>query len=171
MIAKGVAISDLTNIKLFAPLSPQERQSLLDAGTVHDVTPGTKIVQAGAEGNSLYVILSGLVRVFRDADGGQSIELARLGEGSCFGEMSLLTGERRSANVAAQTAVRILEIPKRALVPVFEKRPALYDQLAAIMAERKLANERTLAGQSAPINLMNETTHAMAKRIRQYFAG
>jgi CRP-like cAMP-binding protein len=167
-----MAISDLSEIELFAPLSQQERQSLLKAGTTHDLQPGAKIVQTGEHGDSLYVILSGLVRVYRDMEGGQPLELARLGAGACFGEMSLLTGERRSANVSAHTAVKLLEIPKRALMLIIAHRPTLAEQLASIMAQRKLANERAIENRSPQSfgALLNETALAMAKRIREFLA-
>ena len=59
-----------------------------------------------------------------------------LGPGDFVGEMSLLTGERRSATVTAKGKVVALEIPKEALAPLLGKAPHLATQLATLVSER-----------------------------------
>ncbi len=138
----AASVKAIENVPLLAPLTNDERRLLFDSGSIDDYPERGLIVNAGEEGDSFFVILNGMVRVFQPAHDGQpEVEYARLLAGSFFGEMSLLTGERRSASVAAHTRTRVLEIPKSAMVQVLSVRPALAEQLAQIMAERKLANE------------------------------
>lgn len=117
----------LAAVDLLNPLRPAEKKRLLKAGSIHELPPGAAIVRAGDEGQSFFVVLSGLVRIFRPAEdgAGPDLELARLGAGSYFGEMSLLTGERHSASISAHTRTRILEIPKSAMAQVLAQRPEL----------------------------------------------
>jgi CRP-like cAMP-binding protein len=67
-----------------------------------EVKSGEIIFKQGEPGDSLYIIIDGIVRVFLPP-GGRSREIACLGPGECFGEMALLTGEPRSADIEAIT--------------------------------------------------------------------
>jgi CRP-like cAMP-binding protein len=84
----------------------------------------------------MFVIVRGNVRVqIPGPDGHQVIN--NLSVNDFFGEMSLLTGEPRSATVVAEDEVDVLEIRKRALKPIFESNPELMDSVCEIIEERK----------------------------------
>ncbi|MEM1198773.1 MAG: cyclic nucleotide-binding domain-containing protein, partial [Pseudomonadota bacterium] len=163
----------VNGVELFNPLNEAEKQSLIDAGTVHELPEAEPIVRYNDEGQSFFVVLSGMVRVFRpvnDKDGPE-VELARLCTGSYFGEMSLLTGERRSASVSAHTKARVLEIPKSAMAPILLQRPSLAEDLARIMAQRKLSTESAISdgdGKSFADRL-SESTRELVQRIQKFF--
>ena len=74
--------------------------------------PGTIIFRQGDPGDRFYVIRSGNVRVFRKDAGGLETDLSVLGPGESFGEMALLTGEARSANVEAIEETRLMVLSK-----------------------------------------------------------
>ena len=76
-----------------------------------------------------------------DIPGKETEEVAKLGEGEYFGEMSLLANEPRAATVVAHTECQLLEIDKDALKPVFDKYPELMETMARIVTERRLSNE------------------------------
>jgi len=63
------------------------------------VPSGTMIFQQGDPGDAFYLIRSGKVRVFRKSEHGVETHLSEMGPGESFGEMALLTGKTRSANV------------------------------------------------------------------------
>ncbi|RMG97919.1 MAG: cyclic nucleotide-binding domain-containing protein [Candidatus Dadabacteria bacterium] len=94
--------------------------------------PGTVIFREGEEGQDLYVLLSGTVRVSRSG-----WEVAEISEpGAYFGEMSSLLGEPRSATVTAVTEVRALVVPAASLEDFFGRTPQLALRMARDLAKR-----------------------------------
>ncbi len=163
----------LNDVELLRPLRAEERKRLLMAGTTHEFPENVPIVELGDEGQSFFAVLSGIVRIFLPADETRTadLELARLGAGSYFGEMSLLTGEKRSASISSHTRARILEIPKRAMAQVLDARPELADELAQIMAERKLATEGALrdSDEMGFADRLAQTTRELLQRMQSFF--
>jgi CRP-like cAMP-binding protein len=68
--------------------------------------------------------------------------VAAIGAGQIVGEMSLLTGARRSATVTAVSDVTAIEIPKTALKPVLDSSPVLYEHFAVMLAKRQKELDR-----------------------------
>ena len=90
---------------------PQEKLSEIAGAVQEKVVPArTVIFRQGDPGDSFYVIKSGKVRAFRKDEDGVETGLSELGPGESFGEMALLTGEPRSANVEAleETCISVL---------------------------------------------------------------
>lgn len=168
----GEVIS-IENVELFNPLNSIEKKSLVDAGLVHELSETEPIVRYNEEGQSFFVVLSGMVRVFRPPsnEDGPQVELARLGTGSYFGEMSLLTGERRSASVSAHTKAHVLEIPKSAMAPILLQRPNLAEDLACIMAQRKLSTKSAVGERDGKsfADRLSESTRELVQQIQKFF--
>jgi ferredoxin-NADP reductase/CRP-like cAMP-binding protein len=81
------------------------------AGLQEEIFPdGAVVCRQGEAGAQVYVILSGAVRVFRTEPDGSIVQLARLNSGQSFGELSLVTGQPRAANVVADGELRVLTI-------------------------------------------------------------
>lgn len=128
----------LSRIGLFRDLSDAERNELA-AGLHHaPFTRGEVITRTGAAAHHLYMITSGTVSV-RTGDGNTEHELARLGEGEFFGEMSLLTGEPRSATTVAATDAECYRLDADAFRNLLARRPDLADKVAAALSERRSA--------------------------------
>jgi CRP-like cAMP-binding protein len=104
-------------------------------------TPGEDLIVEDDAGTSLFIIVSGEVEVLT-GDGRRSKRIARLGPGSVVGEMSLMTGARRSATVRAITALRALEVSDAALAPIVEASPDLVDRFAAVLKKRQAELDR-----------------------------
>ena len=83
---------------------------------------GEKIIEEGAAGDSLFLVDRGEVRVLRRL-GGTPREIARLGEGECFGEMAMLTGQQRTATVVASTDVDVFMIDKAGFQDILAGNP------------------------------------------------
>jgi CRP-like cAMP-binding protein len=149
----------LKEVSLLQPLSDAERAKLAQDGIHHWFSPGDKIITEDEPGESMFIILAGMVLVQRTLTNGQVLDLARLGTYDYFGEMSLLTGEARSASVVAYTECNVLEVPKHSLEPMFAQRSELAVEIATLMAERKLKSE-----------LMTAETHniSVSDRLRVY---
>jgi len=133
----------LAKIDLFEPLQPDEIRHLAQTLHRHLTPAGQTLVHSGEEGESLFVLIEGLLSVHVERDG-QLQQVAMLGPGQCFGEMSLLTGARRSATVICVTESVVYEIRKEPLQHVMQQRPELAEHLSRILAERQLLTRQAL---------------------------
>jgi CRP-like cAMP-binding protein len=84
----------------------------------------------------MFVIIRGSVQIQVPENGHQKT-LGRLGETDFFGEMSLLTGEPRTASVVADEETEVLQIKKDALKPIFENNPTLVKSICELIDERR----------------------------------
>jgi CRP-like cAMP-binding protein len=95
---------------------------------------GKMILLEQSEGETFFIILSGVVKVTRLSDDGREVILAILGESDFFGEMSLLDGEGRSANIVATENSEVVTLSRRDFLDCLEKYPkiaiALLEELA-----------------------------------------
>ena len=126
----------LNRISIFAPLSEEEIEALAAASKSRIYAPGEPIVRRGQQGNSMFVIIRGSVKV-QVPEEGYNKTINTLGENDFFGEMSLLTGEPRSANVIAVAETEVLRIDKNGLRPLFESNPQLVESIWELIEERK----------------------------------
>lgn len=126
----------LNNVSIFAPLSNEEIERLANASKSRIYAPGEAIVHRGQEGNSMYVIIRGAVKVQIPENDYQKT-IGTLRENDFFGEMSLLTGEPRTATVIATEESEVLRIDKEGLKPIFESNPTLVSTVSELVEERR----------------------------------
>jgi small-conductance mechanosensitive channel/CRP-like cAMP-binding protein len=132
------AIEDvLARVDLFATLTPAELGRLASGARERRYAPGEFIVREGDTTSSMFVIEAGRATVTIHGGSGSSRGLAMFEPGGAFGEISLLTGEPRSATVRALTEVTAIEIDKDTLCPVLEDNPKLCETFDAVIAERR----------------------------------
>ena len=132
----NTAVERLNQVAIFTPLAGEEIERLANASNLRVYAPGEAIVRMGREGNSMFVMIRGTVRV-EIPNGTANTVVNELRENDFFGEMSLLTGEPRYSNVIAQEETEVLQIKKEALKPIFEDNPSLVDSISVLIAERK----------------------------------
>ena len=97
----------LSGVDLFARLTPEQRRELVAATVSRVFGDGEAIVRQGAEGHSMFVVTGGRVAVVLEPD---RREVASIQAGGYFGEMSLLTGEPRTATVLSVGDTTVLEL-------------------------------------------------------------
>lgn len=103
----------LRNVPLFSVL-PEGQLGLLTGLVTRKSYPrGTTIISAGDLTDSLFVIISGRLKVMMSDDEGREVILAILGSNEFFGEMGLLDDSPRSASVVALEACELLTLSKR----------------------------------------------------------
>jgi len=100
----------LKKIALFSELDDNELASVQKLITYHDVGKKTVVLQEGEDGNSLFIIISGSVKISYYAPDGREVVLSLLEAGAYFGEMSLLDKEPRSATVSTLDDTRLAQI-------------------------------------------------------------
>jgi small-conductance mechanosensitive channel/CRP-like cAMP-binding protein len=130
----------LCSTSIFAPLSDDERRELAALAAERLFARGEAIVRQGADGQSMFVVCRGVVGVVLEPGGR---EIARLEAGGFFGEMSLLTGEPRTATVRAVTDCRLMEIDAEGFRRFVLAHPAVVEQVGAIVMERREQLERS----------------------------
>jgi small-conductance mechanosensitive channel len=128
------AIADLD---LFRPLSAEERERVAGAARERRYAEGETIVREGERSSSMFLVESGRVGVSIHEAGGETRRLAVIEPGSAFGEISLLTGEPRTATVRALTETVLIEIEKESLAPVLQANPALAEAFGESMRRRQ----------------------------------
>ena len=125
------------DLDLFAPLSDAERARIVEGAVERRYAPGEIIVRQGDRTSSMFVVASGRAGVTIHGAAGDTRNLAVLEPGSAFGEISLLTGEPRTATVRALTETVVVEIEKGTLEPIVRENPGLCDALETVIAERR----------------------------------
>lgn len=150
-------LENLAAVDILSPLSQEEQAVIASAARVHFYAKGETIIRRGATGDSMFVVHEGSVAVRAEGR-----EVANLGSGEFFGEMALLTGEARVADVIATTDVTVVEIGRDALQPVLQSHPDLAAAISARVVERR--------GRLETLRESHEEAHrTMLSRVRQYF--
>jgi len=108
----GLSLVVLRNVPLFSGLDQAELEKLSRVAGRRRATRGEFIVRAGDVTDALYILLNGSAKVTNCDEEGREIILAMLGPGEFFGEMGLIDGSPRSANVVAQEACELLLMSK-----------------------------------------------------------
>ena len=121
---------------LFEVLSKEERDALVSQMVLEEFNEGDIVITEGEEGSSLYVVVSGLVKVYTRGQKGENFYLANLGEGEFFGEVSVLTGKPRTATVVAAQKTELLRLDKENLDRLVEEHPRVRDVLEQFYKKR-----------------------------------
>jgi rhodanese-related sulfurtransferase len=116
---------DFKGSGVFGELSKEKWEELSRAVESRTVAPRTVIFRQGDPGDCFYIITSGKVRVFRKDSDGVETQLSVLGAGQSFGEMALLTGEVRSANVETMEETRFMVLSKEQFERILKDFPNL----------------------------------------------
>jgi small-conductance mechanosensitive channel/CRP-like cAMP-binding protein len=155
---------------LFQCLEAPDVDVLLSRARPYRFGRGEKVIEQDAAGNSMFLLVQGEADVYV-RNNGQMTRVAALRSGDCFGEMSLLTGEKRSATVVALTDCEVIEIDKLSLADVFQQQPEVMRRLSELLAKRQMENEGILAnsphGSTSQLQRRYETT--FFTRLRSFF--
>jgi CRP-like cAMP-binding protein len=148
---------------LFGLLSDDERQALAEISPIHAFGASEPIVRQGDEGRSAYVVCKGRVRV--SVDPGDA-ELAVLEPGAYFGEMSLLTGEPRTATVRAVGDCEVMEVTSDQFRRFVLERPSVLERIGSVVADRRAGLTR--ARSSAAQLPAAESAQSLIQRVRRF---
>jgi branched-chain amino acid transport system substrate-binding protein len=159
----------LREIEIFAPFSEEAKQYLAGRMKQRHAYPGEWIVQQGDSGSSLFIIEEGVVSIRVSFDQrSRPVEVARLGAGKFFGEMALLTGEKRTATVVAVAEARLYEVTKEDIAPLIEQEPAISRRLSELLSQRKMATEAKKPGETDDFDKENFASQIFT-RIQNFF--
>src|SRR5437870_1072888 len=157
--------------RLFQCLPDSHLENLLKNSKVEYFGRGEAVIEGGAEGESLFILLRGMAHV-TVVKQGTNVRVGGLRPGDCFGEMSLLTGERRSATVRAEGDCYVMEISKPVMAEVLRDFPQCLEQMSELLARRKMENEGILKDAAISADQAGKAREYKAsflKRLRTVF--
>jgi small-conductance mechanosensitive channel/CRP-like cAMP-binding protein len=157
------AADRLRQVDLFATQSPEARQRLALAANHHLFAAGEAIVRQDTAGDSMFVLLSGRARVTLEPSGQ---EVAVIPAGGFFGEMSMLTGDRRTATVRALDDTLALEISAPDFRELAVADPALLDHVSEVVTARRTGLEEARA--TAALAVPQDGGRNFLNRVRKY---
>ena len=161
----------LAHQEILSPLDDMQKDRLLEHAQIRRFGRSEKVIRQDSEGCSMFVIIHGEADVVIHANGTDTT-VATLHAGEAFGEMCLLTGEKRSATVIAKTDCDLWEIDRAHLQPLIHENAALAERLSELLARRRMATEGVLAAQT-PAQVVEQKRQEYAagfrKKIRSLF--
>ncbi len=131
-------VAALEHIEIFAHLTAEDRMRLAEGMRPAPFGRGEIITRQDSAAHWLYVLTRGEVEVRVRGEGGVEKLVTRMGAPNVFGEMGVMTGERRTASVIAATEVECYRIDKDAFKAVLRTRPELVEEVSQVMARRRV---------------------------------
>jgi small-conductance mechanosensitive channel/CRP-like cAMP-binding protein len=160
--------SIIESVKLFEPLTSDERTAVARAIVEHTYAPGEVILRGGEPGDSMFVVHRGKVEVRLPSTNGGMQQVAVLEAGNFFGEISLFTGEPRTADVYAVGEVEILEIRKAIIEQLLGENEKLAEAFSHKIAERQA--ELAEYSRSVVIEDHRTRSESILRRIKRFFS-
>ena len=138
----------LQSVSIFWDLNENDLGHIADKMVARHFENGKYIFLEDSDGEQCFFVLEGSVKVTRLSKDGREVILAMLNEGDFFGEMSLLDGESRSANVIALEKTKVLTLDRNDFIEVVNDYPQIAVQLLKELARRLRKSDRQIASLS-----------------------
>ncbi len=132
-------VNFLRQVEAFEQLDPAGARHLAEEIREQSFAAGTTILERGQDGDCMYVLVIGEVDVSIIDETGERLLSVRLGPRQIFGEMALLTGEPRTANVVANSDCHCLVLEKHSVEQLIREQPPIARFLTTILGHRLLA--------------------------------
>jgi small-conductance mechanosensitive channel len=152
----------LSGVDLFATLTPDLRHEVARSAPLVVFGAGEAIVRQGEPGQSMFIVARGTVSVVLEPD---RQEVARIETGGYFGEMSLLTGEPRSATVLAVDDVTTVEINADLFRRLAAVHPQAIEQIGIAAMTRRADLERFKTTTAGAVAVETNTLLARMKKF------
>lgn len=162
----------LRTVDFLADLDPKQIEVVAQGARIEQFLSGERVVHQDESGDELYIILSGSADVQieqkRSTFGRESFV-----PGQFFGEMSLLTGEPRSATVVATSCLRVIVVGKESLIRVAKEDHRVIEQIGETVTSRHAstaAAKRQLSRDAALATGLVQA-RSLIERIQNFFWG
>lgn len=136
----------ISNARIFGSLTGKDIKTLAKMGKKKRWSKGGQIINQGDEGNALYLIISGKVRVVLYGEEGKEIVLSIMKEGDVFGEMAIFDGEPRSASIEAIEDAECFIIQGDDLLRYIKIHPSIALNFLAHLSKRLREADRKIGG-------------------------
>lgn len=132
----AITLAQLREISIFATMNDEALTAIVPLIKSVQFAPGQTIIHEGDAADCCYVLLSGRVKFTTQHQQGQEIMLGEAGSGETFGEIGMLTGERRSARVTATEPTYALMLGYTALKEFLLTHPQATIDIMRLLAVR-----------------------------------
>ncbi|HEX5702044.1 MAG TPA: DUF1003 domain-containing protein [Pyrinomonadaceae bacterium] len=139
-----MTVEAIRSVTLFASLHDEEAAELVTLLQSRPVTAGTILFHAGENGDAMYLIQSGRVRIAVDDAEGQQIVLAELAQGDFFGEMSLIDGKQRSADAHVIEDAQLSVLSRENFLRYINTHPGVALEMLSAVFQRLRHTDRML---------------------------
>lgn len=134
---------------VFAACSPDEMADLLKMGSIQVTGANETVLRQGDDGESLVIVLEGVVRVSMVTPNGREIILDYAEPGTILGEIAVLDGEPRTASAISMWQGRVLRLSRSAFEGFFERHPKMAIRMMREMARRLRQTDATIESDRA----------------------
>jgi small-conductance mechanosensitive channel len=160
----------MQRVDILSPLSTAELKRLAMTVREEFYAVGEFPVRQGDPGDSFYIIKQGRVDVIVEKSSGETAVVATLGPGDFFGEMSLLTGEARTASVRVKEDGEFIVVDKESFRSTLVNNPSIAESLSKILSERQAGLEAQRERlDAAALGSRKDTSGRLLERIREFF--
>ena len=162
----------LRQVELFAQLHEDERRSLAEELHFAPFAAGELVSRQGATAHFLYILAKGSVKVLLRAPEGKAPRLVTsIDAPGFFGEMGLLTGQPRTADVRAIGDVECFRLEKAAFAQIIKARPEIAEHLSEVLARRREELDIALSGRDASLHPRSQEgeAHRILRKIVEFF--
>lgn len=155
----------LGQMQIFAALTEDERKQLASRCREVIYASGETVVRQGESGASMFAVYSGQVKVTIEPG---NREVARTDPGGFFGEMSLLTGDPRTATVSATCDSVLLEIPADGFRQIALGQPAVVEAVGVAVVARRAGLDQARAEAALLDASLREQSRSLISRVRRF---
>ena len=134
----------IKKVPLFSSLKDEELEVLANIGSIHNYNKENILMSVDEEGDSLYIITEGRVKVSVFSESGKEIIFSILRDGDFFGEMALLDGQPRSANITATEDSKVFILHRKDFANLLEKYPRISIKLLEELSLRLRKTDQRL---------------------------
>ena len=123
--AQEMTLDAIRSVPLFASLDDAAATELRNLLRTRDIVGGTELFRAGDQGDAMYLVESGRVRIAITDDDKKEIVLAELARGDFFGEMAIIDGKQRSADATVTEDARLAVLSRESFLSFIDNNPAV----------------------------------------------
>jgi small-conductance mechanosensitive channel/CRP-like cAMP-binding protein len=158
---------------MFDGITKEDMSELARNANLHIVGPPERIIRAGSNRTSMYLIAAGEADVYEVDESGNETKMASIGEGETVGLMSLLTGVPQRTTIRARSETAVWEISSESLHAVFDRKPEVMNKIAEAVVkwqadEDELLNAIQMSRQQEKTFMQNRAS-SLSNRISRFF--
>jgi uncharacterized membrane protein len=166
-----MTIDTLRQVPLFESLDDEAARKLCQLLESTDCKAETSLFRAGDEGDAMYLIERGKVRICVQATDGREIVLTELGRGDFFGDMALLDGQRRSADAIVAEDARLAVLSREHFLSFMRSNPNVALEMLTALANRLRRTDELLRHTATRnVNVEEEAQRTFADRAADVIA-
>jgi uncharacterized membrane protein len=166
-----MTLDALRSVPLFASLDDAAAAELRSLLRTRDVTTGTVLFRAGDDGDAMYLIESGRVRIAVTDEDQHEIVLAELAQGDFFGEMAIIDGKHRSADAVIIEDARLAVLSRDNFLRFIRNTPMVALEMLSATFSRLRSTDRMLQQRvSRNVNEEQAKRSTIADRMADHLA-